>query len=895
MKMNLEKVFIQMGVETVEIANVVKAVPARIRDIIQNFETDEVLRLFNVLIYIHVTRNTYPGRGVLLENCKESDSIDLLRQLGLVDMTTWGSKIRHTVVIDTDDGRKISEILLIAKIRALNFNEIRSTCHPIIFWICRDMAVKSKEYTLPTTFPNKDPFNQADRPISWRLLSANNTIFDKFKEFADILVKVGVVGLANGFNSNNIWDKEYVFPEETDAILEPLIKGFDPEIVTKIESLLKAMDHKYRAIDFLYSYDPQAYQGLGNYRQAENEIIFYLRNLGSSVKVVPETFSKGFGEKVPFIILNRKSYKDVLSDFKRDLMNEANVGIKIILTRETNKGAVDIKEETVIETKQPKVKEIIEGLRKPELKKTELPGKPTEPATINIRPKPKTYRDKVYDAEYDCTNKKVYMVYEDGKRESLNSFAKKLFRYPINVWLNWEYLDNETNTWRLIDELRKEQVKPWTIKETGKTIEKIKEIEERRERPTRQIEEDKEHESEIIVGTTSKHRQEGVLGRIGNANVVLDFYEPHAVTILGVQGSGKSYAAGVIIEMALKDILGLSKIKQPLSCIIFHFSREEKRKPEWLGLVEANNDPAQVEMLKQYGASPSLIPSNNINIFVPPKVLNKRKDEYPNLRVIPLSFSPSKLKAEDWQRLLTFGTGSDALYLELIKEIMIDLRDVRPEFGAEDLIEVIEKSNDLNKGQKQLAKVRIKTIGRWLDEKATSLDEYLKPGVINVVDFRDPLSVDEKMAAVLLQTLFSLIKDRPSNEICLVCIDEAHLFLRNEALTGDIVEFVKLLRKDYRVYLLLISQHPKDFHPDILGLSDIILCHRLDDSKELNFLKEHQSKFSSVIERIKELNTKEGEAYIWARVSTNSVLNNPQLIRIRPKATKDKGRTATAF
>lgn len=769
---NLEKALIQVGIETVEIADVVKAVPARVQDIIQSFEADELSRLLNDLVYIHVTRNTYLGRGVLLENCKDSASVDLLWQLGLVDKEQWGSKIKHTVVRDTTIGRKISEIVLRAKIRALNFNEIRSTFHPITFWICRDIVVKSKKYTLPTTFPNSDPFVQPDEPVSQRLLNTNAFIFNKFKDFADKLVDAGVVELANGFNSNNIWEKEYVFPEETDAFLEPLIKSFDPQIVTKIESLLKAMDHKYRAIDFLYRYDPQAYQGLGNYRQAANEIIFYLRNLGSSVKVVPETFSKGFREAVPFIIWDRNSYENALNDFKKNLVGEMNA----------------------------KIDEIIEGLKK----------------TGFIVTKGKTKEEK------------AAVAVEEGKEKA-------------------------------------EELNITTLGE------------------------------EVIVGAKERHEQEGVLGRIGNANVVLDFYEPHAITILGVQGSGKSYATGVIIEMALKEILGLSKMKQPLSCIIFHFSKEEKRRPEWIGLVEANNDPAQNELLKRYGALPSSILSDNINIFVPPKVLNKRKEEYPNLRVIPLSFSPSKLKAEDWRRLLTFGMGSDALYLELIKDIMIDLRDVRPEFGAEDLIEVIEQSKDLNKGQRKLAKVRIKTIGRWLDEKAASLDEYLKPGVVNVVDFRDPLSVDEKMAAVLLQTLFSLIKDRPSNEICLVCIDEAHLFLRNEALTGDIVEFVKLLRKDYRVYLLLISQHPKDFHPDILGLSDIILCHRLDDGKELNFLKEHQSKFSSVTERIKKLNTKEGEAYIWARVSTNSVLNNPQLIRIRPKVTKDKGRTATAF
>lgn len=399
----------------------------------------------------------------------------------------------------------------------------------------------------------------------------------------------------------------------------------------------------------------------------------------------------------------------------------------------------------------------------------------------------------------------------------------------------------------------------------------------------------------IRVGNIENRQQHGILAKLGEQNVVLDLYEPHAVSILGVQGSGKSYAAGAIIEMAVNPIPLLSELRKPLSCIIFHFSKEEKRVPEWVGLAEENSSVTQIQKLKTvYGASPSHVHVSQINILVPPTKVVERKQQYKGFNVLPLLFSPSRLKADDWKRLLTFGKGSDALYMEALGEIMIDLRAKKANFGADDLTDEIKRS-ELNTNQKRFALQRIKTIGRWLSEERSPFIELIKPGVVNIVDLRDPLAVDERMASLVLQTVFSFVKDRPSDEICLVAIDEAHLFFEHENLTKEIVEFVALLRKDYKVYLLLISQHPRKFHPDILGLCDLIICHRLESDFELDFLEKTKPDFHSVRNKIEKLRTKEGEAFMWARVSTNDVFAQPKLISVRPKCTEDTGKTATAF
>ena len=104
------------------------------------------------------------------------------------------------------------------------------------------------------------------------------------------------------------------------------------------------------------------------------------------------------------------------------------------------------------------------------------------------------------------------------------------------------------------------------------------------------------------------------------------------------------------------------------------------------------------------------------------------------------------------------------------------------------------------------------------------------------------------------------------------------------------------MRKQYRVYLLLISQSPKDFDGDILGLSDIVMCHRIEDSTQINKLIKHKPEFKDVASEIGKLKPSIGEAFIWSREATDIIFTTkPQKIIIRPKVTADHGKTATAY
>ncbi|NEE05274.1 hypothetical protein G3M58_02350, partial [Streptomyces sp. SID7499] len=55
---------------------------------------------------------------------------------------------------------------------------------------------------------------------------------------------------------------------------------------------------------------------------------------------------------------------------------------------------------------------------------------------------------------------------------------------------------------------------------------------------------------EIFLGVTRPSSQHGVLGEVAGRKVAVDLYETHTISLFGVQGGGKSYTLGSIIEMA---------------------------------------------------------------------------------------------------------------------------------------------------------------------------------------------------------------------------------------------------------------------------------------------------------------------------------------------------------
>jgi hypothetical protein len=77
------------------------------------------------------------------------------------------------------------------------------------------------------------------------------------------------------------------------------------------------------------------------------------------------------------------------------------------------------------------------------------------------------------------------------------------------------------------------------------------------------------------------------------------------MSLFGVQGGGKSYTLGSIVEMACMPVAGVNVLPRPLAAVIFHYSSTLDYRPEFMSMVAANTDDAQVrELRERYGAQP---------------------------------------------------------------------------------------------------------------------------------------------------------------------------------------------------------------------------------------------------------------------------------------------------
>ncbi|PES28877.1 hypothetical protein, partial [Bacillus thuringiensis] len=108
----------------------------------------------------------------------------------------------------------------------------------------------------------------------------------------------------------------------------------------------------------------------------------------------------------------------------------------------------------------------------------------------------------------------------------------------------------------------------------------------------------------VLLGDHHLTNQYGILGKLAATGdiVGLDLDGTSTISLFGVQGSGKSYTVGTIIEMASKQFNKVNKLPAPLASVVFHYSKSEAYKPEFTSLKEANDSKPELERLKEeYG------------------------------------------------------------------------------------------------------------------------------------------------------------------------------------------------------------------------------------------------------------------------------------------------------
>ncbi|MFC9387531.1 methylation-associated defense system ATP-binding protein MAD8 [Streptomyces venezuelae] len=393
---------------------------------------------------------------------------------------------------------------------------------------------------------------------------------------------------------------------------------------------------------------------------------------------------------------------------------------------------------------------------------------------------------------------------------------------------------------------------------------------------------------EIFLGVTRPSSQHGVLGEAAGRKVAVDLYETHTISLFGVQGGGKSYTLGSIIEMATLPTPPINALPHPLATVVFHYSRTMDYAPEFTSMARPNDDSAQLDVLKErYGAEPQAL--TDVLLLAPADQVADRRQEFPGIEVQPLAFSSSELQVSHW-RFLMGAVGNQSTYIRQLTRIM---RANRNNLSL-DVIRQGVANSGMSDHVKQLAQERLNLAEDYIDDSA-HLTKLIRPGRLIIVDLRDEyIEKDEALGLfVVLMQLFAEAQDEEEHFNKLVVFDEAHKYIDSPDLVAGLVETVREMRHK-GMSILVASQDPPSVPISLIELSDHVILHKFTSPAWLKHLQKANTAFAGLrSEQMAQLQP--GEAYVWSSKATDPAFTSGALrIRCRPRVTMHGGGTKTA-
>lgn len=354
--------------------------------------------------------------------------------------------------------------------------------------------------------------------------------------------------------------------------------------------------------------------------------------------------------------------------------------------------------------------------------------------------------------------------------------------------------------------------------------------------------------------------------------VYINTHEPFCIAAIGVQGGGKSHTMACILESCLVPFpeLSIVRLRQPMSALVLHYDQNVSSICEATGVISplqqltrilAGASPATPAQAASSNSAASAIPSfpppsrclprDKMVVLVSPSYYRQRKAFYGDYCIVkPLLFRWSSLTADHIKRIMRIGNNDNQLYvasmLDLLRQYQRQGMDVS--FAAF-LTQVTTVCN--LKGQEGPLQQRLKLIESLVAESAANasiaaeggdLYSCVKPGTLVVADMTDPLLSSEE-ANGIFQVLTEQYRSIPSSTVSgagkLLCLDEAHKFMRGEAgdgLSEAIVNVARLMRHD-GMRLAVSTQSPKALAPELLELVTVAMLHRFHSRDWYQYLQ----------------------------------------------------------
>ncbi|MCO7596542.1 MULTISPECIES: ATP-binding protein [Pseudomonas] len=393
---------------------------------------------------------------------------------------------------------------------------------------------------------------------------------------------------------------------------------------------------------------------------------------------------------------------------------------------------------------------------------------------------------------------------------------------------------------------------------------------------------------DIMLGVNGDSPQYGLLGEVSGRKIALDLNHTHTISLFGVQGGGKSYTLGTVIEMVSMPLQHINVLPSPLATVIFHYSPTQDYAPEFTSMINANSVDEEIRILRErYKANPEAL--EDVLILTPANKVDDRRAEYPDIEVKPLAFSASELKAAHWKFLMG-AIGSQSMYMRQINLIMRGLRD---NLTLDALRAGIDNSS-LSDHLKELAQTRLLFASEYIDDNQR-LQDLIRPGRLIIVDLRDEyIEKDEALGLfVVMLQIFSEATYQGSAFNKLVVFDEAHKYIENDDLVSGLVEVVREMRHK-GTSIMVASQDPPSVPVSLIELSSQIIMHKFNSPAWLKHIQKANAALGELTsDKMSHLGT--GEAYVWSsKASDDSFTRGAVKIKCRPRITQHGGSTKTA-
>jgi hypothetical protein len=394
---------------------------------------------------------------------------------------------------------------------------------------------------------------------------------------------------------------------------------------------------------------------------------------------------------------------------------------------------------------------------------------------------------------------------------------------------------------------------------------------------------------DIFLGTNRPSPQYGILGEeAAGRTVALDLNETHTISLFGVQGGGKSYTLGSIIEAASLPAPPVNRLPRPLATIVFHYSQTLDYAPEFTSMTAPNDDVHQVGLLhERYHAGPAALP--DVAMLVPADQVDQRRAEHPRMEVLPLRFGSSELRAEHW-RFLMGAVGNQSTYIRQLQRVM---KAHRGSLSLDVIRQGVEASA-LSDSLKQLAQQRLDLAAEYIDD-ATKIKDVVRPGRMIIVDLRDEfIEKDEALGLfVVLMQLFADAQHDGGRFNKLVVFDEAHKYIDSPDLVDGLVSSVREMRHK-GMTVLVASQDPPSVPIKLIELSDLVILHKFNSPAWLKHLQKAVVSLADLTSA-KMASLAPGEAYAWSSRSTEPAFTRGAVrVQLRPRITRHGGGTKTA-